>query len=77
MSPVEITIGIQNVARELSIETDADAGEVTAAVQEALSSGGALTLTDTRGRTVLIQGSTIAWVQIGESEKGRVGFGQL
>jgi hypothetical protein len=71
---VEVTIGVQNVARELTVETDADAAEVTAAVEAALRDGGVLKLTDTRGRSVLVPGSVIGWVQVGESEKGRVGF---
>lgn len=71
---MEVTIGVQNVARELTVETDSDSAEVTAAVEAALRDGGVLTLTDTRGRSVLVPGSVIGWVQVGESEKGRVGF---
>lgn len=71
---MEVTIGVQNVARELSVETDSDSAEVTAAVEAALRDGGVLKLTDTRGRAVLVPGSVIGWVQVGESEKSRVGF---
>ena len=71
---MEVTIGVQNVARELTVETDSDSAEVTAAVEAALRDGGVLKLTDTRGRSVLVPGSVIGWVQVGESEKGRVGF---
>ncbi|MFQ6169990.1 DUF3107 domain-containing protein [Oryzobacter sp. R7] len=71
---MEVTIGVQNVARELTVETDSDTAEVTAAVEAALRDGGVLKLTDTRGRSVLVPGSVIGWVQVGESEKGRVGF---
>jgi hypothetical protein len=72
---VEVTIGVQNVARELSIETDSDAGTVAEAVEAAMTDGGVLRLTDTKGRTVLVPGRAIGWIQIGESEKGKVGFG--
>lgn len=71
---MEVTIGVQNVARELAVETDTDAAEVTAAVEAALRDGGVLRLTDTRGRSVIVPGSVIGWVQVGESEKGKVGF---
>lgn len=71
---MEVTIGVQNVARELAVETDTDAAEVTAAIEAALRDGGVLKLTDTKGRSVLVPGSVIGWVQVGESEKGKVGF---
>lgn len=71
---MEVTIGVQNVARELTVETDSDSDEVTAAIEAALKDGGVLRLTDTRGRSVLVNGSVIGWVQVGQSEKGRVGF---
>ena len=74
---MEVTIGVQNVARELSVETDAPADEVTSAVEAALTDGGMLRLTDTKGRTVLVPGRAIGWIQVGESEKGKVGFGAV
>ncbi len=72
---MEVTIGVQNVARELSIETDSTSAEVSAAVESALNDGGVLRLTDTKGRTVLVPSHAIGWIQVGESEKGKVGFG--
>ncbi len=72
---MEVTIGVQNVSRELSIETESDTAAVTAAIETALEPGGVLRLTDSRGREVFVPGAVIGWVQVGESEKGRVGFG--
>ncbi|HMM94176.1 MAG: DUF3107 domain-containing protein [Micrococcales bacterium] len=75
---MEVTIGVQNVARELSLETDADAAEVAKAVDAALASPeGVLRLTDSKGRTVLVPGRAVGWIQVGESEKGKVGFGAI
>ncbi|PRY62988.1 uncharacterized protein DUF3107 [Knoellia remsis] len=74
---MEVTIGVQNVARELSLETDASAEEVASAIDAALSDGGVLRLTDSKGRQILVPGRALGWVQVGESEKGRVGFGQI
>ncbi|WP_377641037.1 DUF3107 domain-containing protein [Oryzobacter terrae] len=71
---MEVTIGVQNVARELTVETESDAAAVTEAVEAALRDGGVLKLTDSRGRNVLVPGSVIGWVQVGENEKGKVGF---
>ena len=75
---MEVTIGVQNVARELSLETNADADAVAAAVDAALASPeGILRLTDTKGRTILVPGRSVGWIQVGESEKGKVGFGAV
>ena len=74
---MEVTIGVQNVARELSVETDASAEEVSAAVETAMTDGGLLRLVDTKGRTVLVPGRAVGWIQVGEIEKGKVGFGAV
>ena len=60
--------------RELTVETDSDPAEISAAVDAALRDGGVLHLTDTRGRSVFVPGSVIGWVQLGDVEKGKVGF---
>ena len=75
---MEVKIGVQNVARELSIETDLSAEEVMSAVRSALSGEGVvLSLTDSRGREVLVPTAAIGYVQVGDSGKGRVGFGTV
>lgn len=75
---MEVKIGVQNVARELSIETDQSAEEVAAAVRSAVSdAAGILGLTDSKGREILVPVAALAYVQVGDSEKGRVGFGTV
>lgn len=74
---MEVTIGVQNLARELVVETDATAEAVAAAVQDALGGSPALELTDSRGRRVIIPTATIGYVEIGTEEQRRVGFGSL
>ena len=71
---MEVTIGVQNVARELTVETDTPTAEVNEAVEAALGEGTVLRLTDTRGRSVFVPAGVIGWVQVGDSDKGRVGF---
>lgn len=72
---MEVSIGVQNVAREVTVETDETAEQVSAAVEAAIADGSTLTITDTRGRRLLVPGRAIGWVQIGDPEKSRVGFG--
>ena len=43
---MDITIGIQNVARELSIEVDEEPAELTRRAAEAIRAGEPLTLED-------------------------------
>ncbi len=71
---MEVTIGVQNVARELTVETDSPTAEVNAAVEKALADGSVLRLVDTRGRSVFVPAAVIGWIQVGDSDKGRVGF---
>ena len=73
---MEVNIGVQHVARDISFETDATPEDVASAVEQALSGqSSVLSLTDTKGRRILVPARALGWVQIGESEKGRVGFG--
>ena len=74
---MEVKIGVQNVAREITFETDASSQEVAKAVAEALDKGGVLTLTDDKGRQVIVPGNVLGYVFLGESERRGVGFGTL
>jgi phage tail sheath gpL-like len=74
---VEVTIGVQNLPRELVVETDETADKVTDAVRKALEGAPALELTDSRGRRIIVPTATIGYVEIGTEEQRRVGFGSL
>ncbi|MGE9809092.1 MULTISPECIES: DUF3107 domain-containing protein [unclassified Janibacter] len=71
---MEVKIGVRNVARELVIDTDATPEDVLAAVTAAKESG-AFQLQDAKGKTVIVPADALGYVEIGESAKGRVGFG--
>ncbi|MBA2695369.1 MAG: DUF3107 domain-containing protein [Ornithinimicrobium sp.] len=73
---MQIRIGVRNVAREITMESDGTSQDVRDAVASALSDpDGLLSLTDERGATVLVPAQALGYVEIGASEKGRVGFG--
>ena len=74
---MEVTIGVQNLPRELAVETNLTADEVSATLKKALADGGVLELTDTRGRRIIVPTSTIGYVEVGPEETRRVGFGSL
>lgn len=74
---MEIKIGVQNVAREVVLESAQSAEEVAAIIDAALANGGLMRLKDDKGREVIIPAERIGYVEIGAPERGRVGFGSL
>ncbi len=74
---MEVRIGVQNVAREITFESNQSADAVAEAVAAALKDGGALTLSDDKGRYYIIPANALGFVHMGDQEKGRVGFGTL
>ena len=74
---VEITIGVQNSPREISLESDQTPDEVAAVVAAALSGRPTLELTDVRGRRIIVPVASLDYVEIGSEQKGRVGFGNI
>jgi len=78
---VEIKIGVSSAPRELVLEVALTPEELRAAIEEAVGAtagtAGVLDLVDERGRRVLVPGGKIAYVEIGEPEVRRVGFGAM
>ncbi len=70
---MEVKIGVQHANRELVIDTDLSGDDVAKAVAGAHESG-LLSLTDTKGRTVLVPADKVAYVEIGSPSAGQVGF---
>jgi hypothetical protein len=72
---VEVKIGIQQAAREIVVDTDESADAVEKLVAGAIGTdGGVVTLTDTKGRKVVVPAAKIAYVEIGGGVVGQVGF---
>ncbi len=71
---MEVKIGIQNVAREVTIEASGSESEIIAAIDAALE-GGPLDLRDDKGRRVVVPAGALGYVDVGEPSRGRVGFG--
>jgi hypothetical protein len=74
---VEIKIGIQDIVRELTVETEATAAEIEKSLTKALTDGGLLTLDDEKGRKVLVPVAKIAYLDLGQEKARTVGFGAL
>lgn len=72
---MEVKIGISDSPRELVITSSQTTEEVEKLVSGALSGkDGIVSLTDDKGRKFLIQAAKVAYVEIGVSASGRVGF---
>jgi Protein of unknown function (DUF3107) len=73
---VEVKIGVQYAPRELVVETKSSPDEVEKLLNEALKADfGLFTLVDDKGRKVFIPAEKIAYIELGEPEARRVGFG--
>ena len=72
---MEIKIGVQNSGRELVLESTQSPDEVSEAVSAAMKAGGTLSLSDEKGRRVVVPVSALAYVEIGEPTVRKVGFG--
>lgn len=70
---MEVKIGVQNANRELVIDSDQEGDDVEKLVRESMDQG-VLTLTDSKGRRVVVPTDKLAYVEIGSPSVGQVGF---
>ncbi len=75
---MEVKIGVQNVAREIVLESDQSAEEVEKLVDgRRWPTAGTLSLVDGSGRRVIVPVAVLGYVDIGVARKGSVGFGTI
>jgi hypothetical protein len=71
---MEIKIGVQHAPRELIVESADSAEDIEKAVAAAVADESVLSLTDTKGRKVVIPAAKLAYVEIGGGVSGKLGF---
>ncbi|GAB3081589.1 DUF3107 domain-containing protein [Monashia sp. NPDC004114] len=71
---MEVRIGVQHVAREITFETTLSADELVAAVKAAHEAD-VLELTDDKGGRIIIPTASLGYVTTGAEKKAGVGFG--
>jgi hypothetical protein len=72
---MEVKIGVQNVNRELVLDTDQAGEDIEAAVAKALAGEEpVISLTDTKGRKIIVPTDKVAYVELGSPTIGQVGF---
>jgi len=74
---LEIKIGVSDSPREIALDSEETHESIQKAVEKAINDGAMLSLTDDRGRTILIPAAKIAYVEIGPSASRKVGFGSM
>ncbi|ROO51957.1 uncharacterized protein DUF3107 [Micromonospora sp. Llam0] len=71
---MEVKIGVQYAPRELVLDSAQSPAEIEQIVTQAIATEGTLSLTDERGRRVIVPVSKIAYVEIAEAAPRSVGF---
>ncbi|HEX5540610.1 MAG TPA: DUF3107 domain-containing protein [Micromonospora sp.] len=72
---MEVKIGVQYAPRELVMESGQTPAEIEKIVTEAIAKkDGTLSLTDERGRRIIVPVSKVAYVEIAEAGPRAVGF---
>jgi len=72
---VEVRIGVSHASREITIDSSLDADAISKVISDALSSGdNLLTLTDDKGRAVLVPVDKLAYVEISGDTGRKMGF---
>jgi hypothetical protein len=72
---VEVKIGVLHTPREIVLESSQSQDDVEKLVADALKSvDGQLSLTDDKGRRVIVPANLIAYVEIAQADVRRVGF---
>ncbi|WP_330332472.1 DUF3107 domain-containing protein [Streptomyces sp. NBC_00536] len=73
---MEVKIGVQHAPREIVLESGLSAEELESIVADALSGKTQLlSLTDVKGRKVLVPADRLSYVDLGEPSIRKVGFG--
>ncbi|MDR1998927.1 MAG: DUF3107 domain-containing protein [Frankiaceae bacterium] len=72
---MEVKIGVQHTPRELVVDSDQTPDEIQQLGAAALGAyDGVLSLTDDKGRRVVIPARLVAYVEIAQADVRRVGF---
>ena len=72
---MEVKIGVLHTPREIVLESGQSPAEVEDIVAEALKSvDGRLSLTDEKGRKIIVPANLVAYVEIAHADVRRVGF---
>lgn len=73
---MEVRIGVQNCAREISFESGMTPDELAEAVRSSRSAE-VLELVDDKGGRIIVPSAALGYVMMGAEKRGGVGFGAV
>lgn len=75
---MEVRIGVKGAPRELVLDSAQSGDDIQKAVDTALKNESpTVTLTDDKGRRLIIATDKLAYIEIAEAEGRKVGFGSI
>ena len=75
---MEVRIGVKGAPRELVLDSNQSADEIQKTVDAALKDDSpTITLSDEKGRRIVVATDKLAYIEIAESEGRKVGFGAI
>ncbi|KFI45651.1 Protein of unknown function [Bifidobacterium bohemicum] len=74
---MDVEFGIRDIERPVQFSTDQSVDEVSQAVTNAITAGQPVTLTDSKGRRIIVPANALGYAVIGSETKHAVGFGAL
>jgi hypothetical protein len=75
---MEVRIGVKGAPRELVLDSAQSGDDIQKAVDAALKNESpTVTLTDDKGRRLIIATDKLAYIEIAEAEGRKVGFGSI
>lgn len=74
---MEVKIGITDIAREVTIESQSSAEEIVEALRAGVETSGLFELADEKGRRLIIPAARIGYLDIGSPSTRAVGFGAV
>ncbi|MFC4587468.1 DUF3107 domain-containing protein [Sphaerisporangium corydalis] len=73
---MEVKIAVRSVHREIIVETDLSTDEVEQELRNSLAADrGVFSITDVKGRRVIVPVAALGFIEIGEDQSRPVGFG--
>ncbi|HEX4655394.1 MAG TPA: DUF3107 domain-containing protein [Mycobacteriales bacterium] len=75
---MEVRIGVKGAPRELVLDSNQSADDIQKSIDAALKDNAAtVTLTDEKGRRIIVATDKLAYIEIAEQEGRKVGFGAI
>jgi polysaccharide deacetylase 2 family uncharacterized protein YibQ len=75
---MEVRIGVKGAPRELVLDSNQSAEDIQKSIDAALKDDSpTVTLTDEKGRRIIVATEKLAYIDIAESETRKVGFGSI